>query len=250
MARRKGDMSRTEMLLHTDREAVERALGKDLTDKAEWFFAFAQFNEARHGYMAATLPGLQALQLEQYPRTAAFTHPAALDRIRDTHQMSASGLIWSCRGILQRMETCTDIHATYPRLEEFRAFYCREEVPHTVDRHGVYVGPDDTEEVIRQRVDKENEELRKIYHQRKQQQDAYYDLMQPLLFRYMPQLQELEGDHWVIYAATIRDEYEDWRSMCEQFDATIEYGMPQESISWKYADWHALMSEMYSHRKG
>jgi len=197
----------------------------------------------RQDYVDETLPLLQALMVEQYPLTAAFNHPVAMAQIKDVHEQNASGLIWSCWKIIENMNKGIDVPAKYPKLEEWRAFYCNPQEPKSIGRDMVRIHPGDSEETIRQRVDDENEEMRKWHEQVKKLMDGYYDLMQPLLFEHLPALHELEGDHWVLFAMTIRDVYEEWKSLCEEMDTTIEYNMPQETITWEYADWRALYSK-------
>ncbi|MCF8257918.1 MAG: hypothetical protein K9J06_10200 [Flavobacteriales bacterium] len=244
MAKRKREMSRTELLFHSDPKEVQRLLGFEFTDKLAWFFHFQEFfTGARQDYMDATLPGLQALQLEQYPLTAAFTDPVALACIKEIHEMNANGLIWECWGIMENMHKGMDVRAKYPKLEQWRAFYCTPQEPRVIGRDMVHILPNDTEETILQRVAEENAQLRKSHEERKKLMDAYYDLMQPLLFQHLPTLDQLEGDHWVLYAVTIRDAYEEWKSLCGEMETTIEYGMPQESITWNHADWYALLSK-------
>jgi len=246
MAKRKRNMGTTEMMLHTDRESVERILGPDTTNKLEWYFNFKEFfTEARQDFVDETLPGLQVLLVQQYPLTTAYTDPLALDCIKDVHEMNASGLIWKCWNIMEEMHKGIDVPAKYPKLEEWRAFYCHPEEPQLIRRDMVGKFPNDTEETILQRVEEENRQMREWHAQKKKMMDGYYDLMQPLLFKHLPVLDHLEGDHWVLYAMTIRDAYEEWKSLCQEMETTIEYGMPQESITWDHADWQTLFGEKF-----
>jgi len=58
-------------------------------------------------------------------------------------------------------------------------------------------------------------------------------LVQHLLFEYLPKLNELEPDFWVLYAVTVRDNYEEWTSCCEHLETAIEYHLPPDSINWE-----------------
>jgi hypothetical protein len=246
MAKRKREMGTTEMMLYTDRRSVERILGPSATEELELYFNLEKFwNGARQDFIDDTYTGLQALQVAQYPLTEAFTDPAALSHIKDVHEMNAQGLICTCRQLIEDMHKGMDLHAKYPKLEEWRAFYCNPEQPQVLGPEDVHRLPGDTEETIRQRVEKENAEMRAWHEEKMSMKDAYFDLMQPLLFQHLPGLQDLEGDHWVIYAVTIRDAYEEWKSLCEEMDTTIELGMPQESITWEHAERQALISEKF-----
>jgi hypothetical protein len=249
MAKRKRAMGTTEMMLHTDRKLVEQILGSTTTANLKWFFQFAHFyHGARQDYIDETYPKLQALQVAQYPLTAALTDPAALAYMKDVHEINASSLIWKCKAILDKMHNGLDVKATYPKLEEWRAFYCTPQKPKYINRKSIYIGRDATEETIRQQVRDENIALKKLHGKQKALKDAYYEVMQPLLFHHLPALHNLEGDFWVLYAVTIGDAYDQWKSLCEQMDTTIEYAMPQESITWEYAKWHALFAEKYSEK--
>lgn len=244
MAKPKRDMSGLELVFQNDRNEVERILGRELSDELEQYLHFEKFlTGIRQYYIDDTLPGLQALLLEQYPLSASFSDPVALAYIKETHELNASGLIWKCWKMIGNMNKGIDVLANNPKLEDWRAFYCNPQEPEVIGPDMVHVFPGDSEETIRQRVDKENAEIRKWHEQEKHRKDAYYDLMQPLLFKHMPTLQDLEGDYWVLYAVTIGDAYEEWKSLCEEMETTIEHGMPQESITYEYADWIALLNE-------
>jgi hypothetical protein len=138
-----------------------------------------------------------------------------------------------------------NVAATYPKLEEWRDFYCNPNEPEVIGREMLHIHPEDTEETILQRLEEENEKIRNFCAQEKKLLDAYYELMQPLLFNHLPALHQLEGDYWVIYAMTIRDAYEEWKTLSEEMETTIESDMPQESIAWDYADWNALYTKKW-----
>jgi len=67
--------------------------------------------------------------------------------------------------------------------------------------------------------------------------------VQPYLFEYLPALHNLEPDFWILYAVTVRDNYEEWLTCCEYLETAIEYHLPPESITWEHADFKKALRE-------
>jgi hypothetical protein len=105
MAKRKRELTDTELRYHSNRKFIEDVLGTSFTNDLERCFHFEEFFMViRVDFIDEALPGLQTLQLLQYPLIAAFNEPKALACIRETHELNASGLIWSCWRMIENMK--------------------------------------------------------------------------------------------------------------------------------------------------
>jgi hypothetical protein len=138
-----------------------------------------------------------------------------------------------------------DLRQKEPRLEEFREFYCNPQPPSLRDdeNRAFYTWLSDEE------WEKEKQEDNKkmiIFNEWEQKRKTeFYDIIQPALFRYLPGLNEIEKDYWVMYAVYLGDEYEIWKSLCENLEITIDFQMPPESVNWPIEEWRKMVHERY-----
>jgi len=119
----------------------------------------------------------------------------------------------------------------YTKLEQWREFYCKPQKPMTLsDKEREYRNYLSDEEWNKDR-EEENRKLL-IFHQWEEKRKAeYYDVVQPLIFKYLPELYDIEDDYWVLYAVAVRDLYEEWKILCERPEIIIDYDMPLESVN-------------------
>ena len=87
-----------------------------------------------------------------------------------------------------------------------------------------------TDEEWEVKKEKTNELTMAYYHFTENRKSAWYDVMQPMNFVYLPELNEMEGDYWVMYAVKMRDEYENWKTRMEYAETVIEYDMDPELL--------------------
>ena len=74
---------------------------------------------------------------------------------------------------------------------------------------------------------------------------AWYNAMQPISFRYLPELLNLEGDHWVIYAMRMGDRYEEWKTDMEHIETLIDYQLEPDLLSQPYEVFKKAFSEKF-----
>ncbi|MCH7987579.1 MAG: hypothetical protein IID46_00350, partial [Planctomycetes bacterium] len=196
------------------------------------------------------------LSFIQYPLLGKTTNPARpvefakqtfnrvfLEYIRISNDNHCSRLIVTFNKVREEHKQNVDLSQKYPKIEKWREFYCNPEKPYLLnDKHRNRCRYPDDEEWEKYKT-KENHKLKKLHRQFEQRKKQYFDIVQPLLFKYLPDLDNIENDHWVIYAVTLRDFYEEWKTICETADTTIQYKMPPESIWWEYKDWDKLLTE-------
>jgi hypothetical protein len=192
-------------------------------------------------------PELNKLMLRHYPATQQATHPAQLDYIQDLHETNIFGLLLTLRNRLREQREGINTREKYPKLDSWKEFYCTPSQPDTVnDKHrNIYVDTDDAEwEKYKQ---EENRKFKMLHEWQQSRQTEYYDLVQPYLFEYFPDLHNLEPDFWILYAVTVRDNYEEWLTSCEYLETAIEYHLPPDSITWDYPDFKQCLRKQRPH---
>ncbi len=226
-------MKNWELSYHINKEH----LPTDFRDTMETFLEFYHFYTNTYESCNHRLaPELNKLMLCHYPATQQATHPTQLEYIKDLHETNIFGLLLTLRNRLREQKEGINIHEKYPKLESWKQFYCNPSQPNTVhdNTRNIHLHPDNTE--WEKYKAEENHKLKQLHTWRQTRQQEYYDLVQPYLFEYLPQLHNLEPDYWVLYAVTIRDCYEEWLTSCEYLETAIEYHLPPDSITWDYAD--------------
>jgi hypothetical protein len=223
-------------------------LPADFRHEAEKFLDFCAFYyDAFQACSRLLIPRLNKLMLRHYPATAKATHPAQVQYINDTNEGHLFGLFTDLRNLLHEQEQGVNILEKYPKLESWREFYCKPSQPATLDDklRNIYLYPND--EDWKKHQAEENRLLKILHDWQETRKNEYYDLVQPLLFEYLPKLNDLDGDFWVLYAVTLRDNYEEWTSCCEHLETAIEYHMPPKSINWKTEDFKKALRENRPH---
>ncbi len=226
-------LSNWELSYHINKEH----LPTDFRNTMETFLEFYHFytNICESAYQRL-IPHLNNLMHRHYPATTTATHPTQLQYIQDLHEGHLFGLLLTLRNRLREQREQINIHEKYPKLESWKQFYCTPSQPDTVqdNTRNIHLHPDNNE--WEKYKAEENHKLKQLHHWQQIRQQEYYDLVQPYLFEYLPQLHNLEPDYWVLYAVTIRDCYEEWLTSCEYLETAIEYHLPPDSITWDYPD--------------
>lgn len=189
------------------------------------------------------IPQLNQLMHRHYPATTTATHPIQLQYIKDTNEGHLFGLFTALRNLLHEQTQDINIHEKYPKLETWKKFYCNPSQPDTLgdNLRNIHLFPDD--EDWKQHQSEENRKLKILHDWHEKRKNEYYDLVQPFLFEYLPQLHNLEPDYWVLYAVTIRDNYEEWTTSIEYLETSIQYHLPPDSITWDYPDFKQCLRQ-------
>jgi hypothetical protein len=85
-----------------------------------------------------------------------------------------------------------------------------------------------------------------LHNWQESRKKEWYDIVQPLLLEHMPELQNLEGDFWVLYAVELRDNYEGWMDCCDHMEIVIEHHLPPESVWWEYDRFKEALRAAYA----
>ncbi len=178
-----------------------------------------------------------------YPATTTATHPIQLQYIKELNEGHLFGLFLQLRNHLREQQARINLNEKYPKLQSWKQFYCKPSEPGTLDDklRNIYLFPND--EDWRKHQQEENHKLKQLHHWQQTRQQEYYDLVQPYLFEYLPQLNDLDPDYWTLYAVTIRDNYEEWLTCAEYLETAIEYHLPPDSITWEYNDFKKLLRQ-------
>jgi hypothetical protein len=177
-------------------------------------------------------PVLAELALKQFPQFEKAIENADMKKyIAGIHEEIAGKIAANIyRNTVVAMREKWDLKAKYPKLEEWRDFYCKPQKPYEMD--------DSTRKWSAWLSDEQWEEFKKLENRRaarfeeweKERQNEFMGVVQPVLFYHLPELNEIEGDYFISFAVDLRDYYENWKSWLEHAETVIENEMPYETV--------------------
>jgi hypothetical protein len=228
---------------------AEYAINKDLFPEdfkasVERFFEMAGFfYEVFDAMSKACDAKLRALATRHYPDLAV-VHPIIEEYLHEVNTGIVQGIVYGMRGLVNDMKEGVDFHEKYPKLEEWRSYYCHPKPKITTDKDRYSWDPVDDAEWEKEKH-QQNRELYRLFCWEEHRKTEFYEIVQPELFKVYPVLNELEGDAWVLYAVNLRDEYENWLTIMESTESAVQYEMPPECVHWDSEKYWAEKSARY-----
>jgi hypothetical protein len=87
-----------------------------------------------------------------------------------------------------------------------------------------------SEDIIREVAEESCIEETEHYLWVENRRKEYFDIVQPIVFRYFKPLEDLDYEGWIVYAANIREDYDRYTERCEHVDTIIRYGFDEEDL--------------------
>ena len=248
MEQNKRKMSETELLFHSNNKVFRKIFSDHFTDKFASYLQFREwFFEVHQKCFAEIKPHFTRLMFRLYPDFKSAAHPVFQKYMNTISDGTITHLIFQAEKLCSEYKQNVNMREKYPKLEEWKKYYYNSNPPILVDDSHKKYHKRLSDEQWKEYKEKENRQIHLIHQREQKRRSQYYDIVQPILFKYLPTLNDLENDYWVIYAVTIHDNYEEWKTACDQILTTIEYKMPPESLTWKYDDWDKLQYERFLH---
>jgi hypothetical protein len=233
-------LSENEEFFHMHRDKFP----EDFSASIDFVFELKEMFETTEPQFLQTIhPPLKELMLLQYPDFKSITDPVQKNHIRDINKLFSFFIIWHLCWFLHSRKKGQDLKIKYPQLEEWRKFYCHPATPEPISDslRNHFLFPADKEWLQHKEEEKKN--MLEFYNWEESRRQAFYDIVQPLLFETIPALHNLEGDEWVLYAMYLRDQYEEWKTFCEHLETVIDYELPPDSFYWEKPDFQKALHE-------
>lgn len=197
-------------------------------------------------------PLIRKLMFRQYPLIRTEDRPMVLDHINWIVSHTGHRLLMNLYILVQDQKEGVNLREKYPDFESWVDFYARPPKPPVPDYSFFEKFPALVNHLSEQDkkaiAEEECEESTKRFNETEQLRKEYYDIVQPIVFRYYPALQDLDYEGWVIYAVQIREDYEDYKYRCEHVETFIEYDFAEEDINLEYKDFQEKFKKKYNER--
>lgn len=181
-------------------------------------------------------PAIRQLMGVQYPTILKETRPAILAEINSQIEYTGYLLLFRLFEQLYDERQGVNFRVKYPKFEEWIDFYARPDKPHTLKASFFDELKWLTEEQKQEMIENDRKEAQEIFDWSEGRKRAFYDLVQPILFKYYSPLLELSPDGWIIYAVNMREEYESYRHRFDHLDTFVEYEFDVEDLDMPYSE--------------
>lgn len=202
-------------------------------NKSSLYFLFHVYRKV----MRDLEPALQKLIYRQYPVFKKETRPLIVEEIQAITSTTGSSLLFNLYHLLDDQRNGVNVRKKYTEFEEWKQFYAMPKVPDVLDEstRPQYTWLSDEEWV--KHVESENKAFLEFFNWCEKRKKEFMDVVQTILFKYYKELENLNGDEWIIYAVHIRDEYEYYLSNSESLEEFIDCGFPEEDIKLSHDEY-------------
>lgn len=199
-------------------------------------------------FMNKLTPSVGKLVIKQYPVIDSEFRPMVLEYINSLVSSTGHKLMINLYNLIQDQKEGVCLREKYPDFKTWTELYARPLMPDliTIEEYDEFSFYTDKEK--KQLIQEENKEIIKSFEIQEKLRKEFYDVIQPLLFKYYSTLTELDSDGWIVYAYQIRNDYEDYKFRCEYIRKFIEYEFPEEDINLKYDEFQAKFRRIYNEK--
>jgi hypothetical protein len=181
--------------------------------------------------MEELCPQLRNLMMRQFPVLKTDTRPLVLQAISKLIENSGCFILFKLYSLMQDQKNGIDLRKKYPNFNDLLDLHVRPHKPRSIDISFYDFVPLLPTERKKELVDELNRiELRNI-KRNERRKFYFFDLIQKCIFKYYPEIQDLDADGWSVYAIYVGMEYEGYRDECIRIGKFIKRELTEESFS-------------------
>jgi hypothetical protein len=199
------------------------ATGKEAADMDTLHFFLVVYRK----WHAEVERAIKKIMFAQFPEFKAQKHPTMKENIDFINGNAADKIVHTMYNLIKEQASGTVPAEKYEKMERWREYYGKPRKAHVVtdkDRNK-WLYPEGADAAWEQHKKEENEIMRIFHEWEEARLQQWYDVVQPLNFKYLPELNEIEGDYWILYAINMLDTYDEWKSFAERLELILDYGM-------------------------
>jgi hypothetical protein len=195
--------------------------------------------------MSELAPTVRKLIVYQYPAFAREHRPAVWEAIERVVARTGHKFMLELYNLLKDQKEGVNLREKYPDFEKWEtrkkeASYFSRNIFDRVE--GL------TEKQKSELYELTKEKFQDSYNWKEQRQYEFIDMVQPIVFKYYPEVQELDADGWIIYYYLLVIEYTDYRLDFEHYVTFIEYDFEESDLYIPYAEFHKKFEERFKER--
>lgn len=205
------------------------------------------FYKAVYGSIMKELPRVaRKLLIQHYPIIDTEFRPAILEAIEQKLEMTGHIFLLNLYDLMLDKKQNLNLREKY---SDFETWEKRKKESEVINRSifNSIAGltskqKDDLYELAKR-------EFKSSYNFKDQRLYEFIEILQPLVFKYYPAIQDLDADGWVMYYKLLTLEHVEFRIRFEYFDEFIEYDFPEEDLYIPYSEFHKKLQQKFADKR-
>jgi hypothetical protein len=195
--------------------------------------------------MSELAPAVRKLIRYQYPVFKTEHRPELWEAIERVVQRTGHRFLLELYNLIRDQKEGVDLRTKYPDFEKWEqrkknASYFSRTIFDTIA--GL------TEKQKSELYELMKDQFKDSYDWKDQRLYEFIDMVQPIVFRYYRDVQQLDSDAWIVYYYLLRIEHTDYRLDFEHYAGFIEYGFGVEDLNMPYKEYSVKFSERWKER--
>ena len=186
--------------------------------------------------------------VRHYPHIGTETREEVLEQINDDIDYVGQEFLLFLRGMIEFGKTGADLRELFPKLDQWATSYPSYRKPSYFDKSFWdkmdWLTPEMKEEMILE----SRKEADELFAFQEKPRFEFFSLLQSLVFRYYPEIQDMDKDGWAMYEAFLADEYTNYQLDFEHYECFIDYGFEIEDLDLPYEEYQKKFSEKWKVR--
>lgn len=198
--------------------------------------------------MKELTPQIRKLMEKQYPIIKKEKRQAVLDELDKIASLVGPYLLVRLYELVYDEKVGVNLREKYTDFEKLVDFYARPDAPRMMEESFFDQFTWLTDEQKQQMIEDDRKEAQEAFDWKEGRKREFYDIVQPLLFKYYKEVLDLNHDGWIIYAVHIREEYQDYMMRTDHISTFIQFEFPEEDLHMPYKEFSEKLQELWEKR--
>ncbi len=193
--------------------------------------------------MKELTPALRQLMDDEYRLFSKEVRPRILVELNRIAGLFGQNLLLDAYNLLYIEEIGLNLRDIHPDFEQMKAKFASQGKPHFLDDSIFDQFPWKSEEQRQDAEREHRERVQKEFDEEQELRKEFYDVVQPILFKYYGELLDMEPDSWVLYASYMDREYDDYNEECDAMYYFIYYGFTEADLDLPDSEYFVLLNQ-------
>lgn len=191
------------------------------------------------------VPAVRQLMEQQFPAIKKERRPAILKELDRIAGLSGRIFLIQLFELVYDENRGVNLREKYPLFDTWLGFYANPGKPYNMDNSFLDKLEFLTDEQKKELVEEIRREVQEAFDWKLNRRKAFYDIIQPLAFKYYKRILDIEPDSWIIYSVFIREEYETYEMLSDHIATFIQFEFPEEDLHIPYSEFSEKFKKIW-----